>query len=176
MKSFTLILLFFLVTLTCATPAVSYAATASGDDAPINWTKGGKWSDLTRYIGTYDYSGLLEEKDVRAALKKLLGDRRTIDLQDEFAVQAPIGFENDCLILKGNPPQKGDIRRAYMTVCLHQGTINLALWNTGKTEIFTAHAQYQFLPEGLRSWIYLQDAKDGTPTEKPDNVTMIAPK
>jgi hypothetical protein len=141
------------------------------DEKPIDWKTGGKWSHLSRYIGTYDYASVLEDKAVKSQLDSMLKGQ-DINLKSEMEVSAPIGFENDCLILKGNQYHKGNEHQTYMQVCLYEGNINLAVMKKGTITVFSRANEYMYLTDGMKTWIYFQNHSTDLQT-KPDNVQFI---
>lgn len=116
--------------------------------------KKGPWSRLTQYIGTNNYDAVLGDAEVKKALDKTL-QGHTVDLKEAFEVSAPIKFEGECLALKGNPASRGDTNRAYLEVCI-SGIINLAVYENGKLSVYSQFKDYQYLSDGMRSWIYFQ--------------------
>lgn len=151
---------------------LAFAAPVMAQDEPIDWKKGGKWSALTEYIGTYDFDKVLADKDVKKELDKVL-EGRDVDLKSQFAVHGPIGFENDCLLLRGNEQSKGDTNRAYMEVCTAQGNINLALYDNGKITVFTKLDDYQYLSEGMKQWVYMQSVSIADLEKKPADLQIV---
>ncbi len=89
-----------------------------------------------------------------------------------IAVSAAIGFENDCLVLKGNQEQRGDTNRAYMEVCLNAGTINLGVFDNDQITIFSRFGDYKYMSEGMRSWVYFQNNPPAI-LDKPANVQFV---
>lgn len=164
----------YLLLLTAAFLLSFGAATLHAEDkeAPIDWKKGGKWSALTQYIGTYDYDAVLGDTNVKTELDAMLKDRN-INMGDEFAVSSPIGFENDCMILKGNRRHAGDTNNAYMEVCVGGGHINVAVRDHDKITIFTGAPDYKYMSEGLRSWVYFKNNNPGLTLKKPENVQLV---
>ncbi len=155
-----------------AVMALAFTGAANAqEEGPIDWKKGGKWSSLAEYIGTYNYDAVLKNKDLKAQL-----DKQTkgvdINLGDEFEVTAPIGFENDCLILQGSRVHKGDTNRSYLEACLFQGTVNLAVFDHGKITVYTAFKDYKYLSQGMRSWIYFQNNRPAL-NDKPENLQLV---
>lgn len=159
--------------LLAATMAVSFTGAAFAQDAvDIDWKKGGKWENLAPYIGTYKYDSVLGDKAVKAELEQITKGT-DIDLSTEFEVKAPIGFESDCLVMKGNPPHKGDTNRSYLEVCLFQGTINLAVYDHDQINVYTKFKEYHHLSDGMRSWIYFQNNSADVIRKRPDNVQLV---
>lgn len=158
--------------LTLALLAFTAPAMAEVAEAPIDWKKGGQWSALTEYIGTYETEKVFTDKKVKEELDKMLNGQK-VDLNAQFAVHGPIGFDNDCLIIRGNQEGKGDTNRAYAEVCVAQGTINLALYDSGKITVFTKFTDYQYLSEGMKRWIYLQSIPVTDLEKKPDDLQIF---
>lgn len=161
--------------LLAAAITVSFAGAASAqqDNANnIDWKKGGKWSQLAQYIGTYQYNTVLQDTAVKTELERITKGY-DIDLSAEFEVSAPIGFQNDCLIMQGNRVHKGDTNRAYLETCLFQGTVNFAVFDHDKIIIYTSFKEYRHLSEGMRNWIYFQNNPTTATTQKPDTVQMV---
>lgn len=160
--------------LLAATMALSFtgAALAQEDADAIDWKKGGKWEALAGHIGTYNYDAVLGDNGVKTELG-LLTKGASLDLSSEFEVKAPIGFENDCLVMKGNRVHKGDTNRSYLEVCLFQGTINLAIYDHADITVYTKFQNYHHLSDGMRTWIYFQNNSADTLTQRPDNVQMV---
>lgn len=149
-----------------------FAGTAQAqDEKPIDWKKGGKWSHLAQYIGTYDYAAVLKDKGVKNELDTILKGQE-VDLGKEMEVSAPIGFENDCLILKGNQYHKGNEHRSYLEVCLSEGNLNLAVLNKNTITVYSRANDYQYLTDGMRGWIYFQNHSTDLYT-KPDNLQFV---
>lgn len=147
-------------------------ASAQTDEiAAIDLKKGSVWPQLAEHIGTYHYEEVLTDPAIKKELDAMLKGQK-VDLKEELSVRAPIGFEDDCLILKGNPDREAETRRAYLQVCINKGEINLALYNSGKVTVFTKATNYDFLTNGIRTWIYFQD-KIPDITTKPDYVQVI---
>lgn len=159
--------------LLAATMAASFTGAAIAQDAvDIDWKKAGKWENLASHIGTYKYDSIFNDSAVKTELAKITKGT-DINLSSEFEVKAPIGFENDCLILKGNQPHKGDTNRSYLEVCLFQGTINLAVYDHDKITVYTDFKDYRHLSDGMRSWIYFQNNSTDVLAKRPDNVQLV---
>lgn len=135
--------------------------------------KKGAWSELAQYIGTYEYDAVLDNKHVKTQLDKLLKGQK-IDLQSLLEVSAPIGFEKDCLVLKGNPEHKGDEMRAFLEACISTEDVRLAVYKEGKITIYAASSNYTYLNDGMRTWIYFQSKQPEMFTQ-PSNVQFIVP-
>ena len=149
---------------------ISFTGAAMAEEDSLDMKKG-KWSALTQHIGTYEYDTVLNDKGVKKELDKLLKGQ-TLDLKQQFGVTAPIGFQNDCLILKGNQENQADTNRAYMEACVGEGTINLVLYNNGKINVYSQFGDYKYLSEGVRGWIAMQNDKTFI-LEKPENVQFV---
>lgn len=160
--------------LLAATMAVSFtgAAIAQEEGTDIDWKKGGKWERLAPHIGTYRYDSVLGDSAVKAELGKITKGTG-INLSSEFEVKSPIGFENDCLIMKGNQPHKGDTNRSYLEICLFEGTVNLAVYDHAKINVYTNVTGYQYLSNGMRTWIYFQNNSADALQKRPDNVQLV---
>ncbi len=141
-------------------------------DAPPDWKKTGKWSALTQYIGTYEYDKIFDDKDVKATLATMLKGR-DIDLKTEFAVSTSVGFEEDCLVLRGNRKSAAHTNSSYMQVCVSDGTINLAVQDGKTITIFTTMPDYKYMSQNVRNWIYFTNNGYKLAVEKPDNVQMV---
>lgn len=149
-------------------------AMAQDDSAnDIDWKKGA-WGDLSPYIGTYDYDAVLNDERVAAALEKQLGADMVATLTDTMQTRAPIGFQDDCLLLSGNAPASADTNAAFIAVCVYQGVVHTALQKSGDITLFTAATKYDYLPYGMKLWIYGQTNRDVL--KLPDGVSLrLAP-
>jgi len=142
------------------------------DSAPID-LKNGKWPALTQYIGTYNYDAVFGDKSVKTELDTMLKGHDT-DLQNEFGVRAPIGFENDCLILKGAQKSTANEHSSYAEICVGSGMINLAIKDKKTITIYTRSDNYQYMSDGMRAWIYFQNNDMAVAlTNKPENVQLV---
>lgn len=138
----------------------------------IDWKKGGTWSALAEYIGTYQVEDLLAEPRVKRATNAYLKGQ-SIDLNSIFNATAPIGFEDDCLILQGSPTGQADERGGYMNICIYNGETHLALKDKDGIRVYSGVSSYQFLPEGMRNWIYFNSHPDINRNIRPENVQMV---
>lgn len=140
----------------------------------IDWKSGGVWSDLSAYIGTYHYDSVLNDTRIAQALMEQLGEDALQALKDNIGTRAPIGFEDDCLLLSGNAPSAGDTHAAFVAVCLYKGVVHTALRQGNELTLYTAAGQYDFLPYALKMWVYGQKNQDVF--KLPDGVTLkLAP-
>ncbi len=150
------------------------AATLHAEDkeAPID-LKNGKWSTLTQYIGTYNYDAVFGDMNVKAELNVMLKGH-DVDTAAEFSVTAPIGFENDCLILKGAQKSKANENSSYAEICVGGGIINLAIKSEKTITIYTRSDNYQYMSDGMRAWVYFQNNDMAVPLiKKPENVQLV---
>lgn len=156
-----------------ATAMIASFSTASfaQDMAAEDTTIERKWDNLASYIGTYDYDAVLSDKNVRKSLDKALQGNK-VDLKKIFEVKAPIGFERDCLVLKGNEQHNGQSSRAYLEACLTFGNVTLAVYDAGKITVYSPLNDYQYLSDGMKQWIYFQN-NNAPLQDKPKNVQFV---
>jgi len=163
-------------TLLAAAFVIAFSAAAlqakEKEEVPPDWKKDGKWSALTQYIGTYQYDKILDDKNVKDMLGVMLKGH-DLDLKQEFNVKTSVGFENDCLILKGNRQNAASTNSSYMEVCVSNGSINLAVQDSPNITLFTALPEYKFMSDGMRGWIFFRNNGYKVAIDKPDNVQMI---
>lgn len=152
-----------------AAPAAAQETTNS-----IDWKTGGAWSDLSSYIGTYNYDAVLGDERVADALKAQLGDAVLETLHNNLATRNPIGFEDDCMLLSGNAVSAGDTQSAFVAVCIYKGVVHTALHQGNDISLFTAAEKYDYLPYAMKLWLYGQTNADVY--KLPDGVTLkLAP-
>ncbi|PZQ43431.1 MAG: hypothetical protein DI551_12205 [Micavibrio aeruginosavorus] len=151
-------------------PAAEKELTPAEEIAAVDFKKG-KLGHLAPLIGTYKYDDIWSDKTVKANFESLVKGH-DIDLKKEFAVRGPIDFTDGCLILTGNQEHSGDTNRAFMEICLGEGNIDLGIYDSGKITVYSTATQYQFLPSGIRNWVYLQD-KPMLSSPLPSNVQFI---
>lgn len=148
----------------------SFTSAALAQEKEIIDLKKGPWSRLVEYVGTNNYDAVLDDKDVKKATDKLLKGH-DVDLKTAFQVQTPIKYEGECLALSGNPQSQADTNRAYMEVCVG-GSVNLAVYNNGKVTVYATSNNYEYLTDGMRSWIYFQ-SKDIDLFAAPKDVQFV---
>ncbi len=134
----------------------------------IDWKKGA-WGDLSQYIGTYNYDAVLKDARVVDALDTLMGKEKRGNLDSSLAVQAPIGFADDCLLLSGNSSGGGN--EAFIAVCLYKGVVHAALETGSTVTLYTQAEKYEYLPGPLQMWVYLQKNPDAA--KLPDGVDFV---
>lgn len=138
---------------------------AQAQENDVDW-KVGAWSDLTPYIGTYNFDAVLDDERVAAALTAQLGAETFDTVKDSLQTRNPIGFERDCLLLSGQ-----GAHAALVAVCIYEGTVHTAL-KTGKSiTLYTALEKYEYLPYGVKIWLYDQTHKQ-IQTVIPEGVTL----
>lgn len=162
-----------LVTLTLAVAiAATGAALAQADQEGHTDWKQGAWGHLAPYIGTYEYDAVLSDPAVDEKLTATLGAQKE-HLIKNLSVHAPIGFEDDCLIMSGNAEKAGQSQKAYLNICLFAGKINAVIFDKGTISVYTARKHYEYLPQSLREWIYQAKNPDAF-TARPDYVQMMS--
>lgn len=139
----------------------------------IDWKKG-NWGHLASYIGTYDYQAVLDDPAVKAELEALTGEA-TEKLMQNLDVQAPIGFEDDCLILSGNAEHDAGQNRGFINICLYKGKIHVGLFSAPTITVYTREEKYAYLPQSLKFWAAgirnpdMLKMSEGTVLKAPEN-------
>lgn len=119
--------------------------------AGIDW-KRGPWEHLSEHIGTYHYDAVLGDRQVLAAIERLLGNKKQ-ELIERLAVYGPINFETGCLVLYGNKPHRGGVDMARLDVCLNTGRVRAAIMVNSKITVYASDPVHH-LPNGFRFWIH----------------------
>ncbi len=139
----------------------------------IDW-KTGVWGDLSQHIGTYDYATVLSDKRIAGALEAQLTPAQREALYTNLTVKAPIGFEDDCLLLSGNARSAGGQEGAFIAICLYKGAVHTALEQNAGITLFTTAEKYDYLPQALKLWIYSQKHQEALGL--PDGVNVVMPQ
>lgn len=144
-------------------------AGAQDDSQTIDWKKG-IWGDLSPHIGTYQYDAVLDAPPVAAALQALMGKDTLADIQQTMTTRAPIGFDDDCLILSQSETNAANSDSALIAVCIYKGTVHAARHKEGRIELYTKAEKYDFIPYAMKMWIYAQSHPDVL--SPPDNLDI----
>ena len=133
---------------------------------------GGSWDDLSSLVGTYDIQALLGDDRVERVLKGLNAD----DLETLFEridVTGPIGFDGDCLMVRGNMVRKGESDLGQIFVCTRTQEIHAATFSSTDLMIFTNDLSYDHLPYDFRLWIDANRLRLGLPQANENHLTAF---
>ncbi|MCK1397411.1 hypothetical protein IVB45_08000 [Bradyrhizobium sp. 4] len=141
------------VTNTRADLAMSGAPSArpSDRDGPfVDW-KNGKLGRLSSFAGTYTYDAVLDDAEVKRALKELAGEEQVKKLRAYMSGMSPIGLIGADLVLTGDAEHQGGVKEATVWISIHDGSVRAALLDAGTVTVFARDAKYEYLPEEFRN-------------------------
>jgi hypothetical protein len=142
MKSFSIA-----VTLTVTAILVVLSAPTSAQD----WKKG-KLGHLVRLIGTYNNDALLDDAQVKQAMRLVVGKDVGL-MKDNLATRGPIDFIDGNLVLTGLAPHMGGTEEAPLWVKVYDGSVRAVIMHQGKVTIYATDMRYDHLPGQLRSYV-----------------------
>ncbi|HTZ67070.1 MAG TPA: hypothetical protein VMB83_06325 [Roseiarcus sp.] len=144
MKSFSIA-----VALTVAAILVVVSTPTSAQD--VDWKKG-KLGYLVRLIGTYNSDALLDDPQVKQAMRLVVGKDVGL-LKENLAARGPIDFIDGNLVLAGQAPHMGGTEEAALWVKVYDGSARAVIMHQGKVTIYAKELQYYHLPVQFRSYV-----------------------
>ena len=136
-------------TLTVAAILVIPSTQTSAQD--VDWKKG-TLGRLAALIGTYNNDALLDDPQVKAATRLVVGKDLGL-LKENLATRGPIDFIDGNLVLKGLAPHMGGVEEAALWVKVYDGSVRAVIMHRGKVTIYAKETQYDHLPGQLRSYV-----------------------
>ena len=145
---------------------------ATSAHAEENALRQGKWGDLTRHVGTYNYDAVLNDKRVNAQLRNILSIDDLAHLKRNLKVHIPIATRDSCIILEGLAPHGGGNEEALLYVCLYRQQVLAAILSHDEVQVFTSDP-YSSLPKPFQAWVY--GTKNRDVYKQPPYVVMRMP-
>ncbi len=133
---------------------------------------GGSWENLRSFVGTRNVDSVLSDNRVELALEGLRPD----DLQsllERLATVAPIGFDGNCLIIRGNMARRGDSDVGQIFICTHTQEVHAATFSGTELTIFSNEQSYDHLPYDFRLWIDAYRLRFDLPASVENRLTAI---
>lgn len=140
------------VILLCWIAVLPSAPVHAGGGEEIDW-KEGKFGYLAQYAGTSDWFAVLDDPHVAAELSRLVGEDLA-HLRENMLAGGTVGIRDDLIIINGNRPHEANVERAFVTVSMHDGAVQAAIYSNGRTTVYTDETNYAYLNPLFRMWIH----------------------
>ena len=109
---------------------------------------------IYKYVGTYNYDGLLKEPFVEKQLRTLLGKDYGHFIETMSAIRTPIGFTDSSLSAEGARNDSPVRESAILCVDTYHLTVHVGIFSDSAMTIYTPEKTYRYLPSCLSSWVY----------------------
>ena len=126
---------------------------------------------LMSYVNTYDSQKLLTDPVVKPQLAHIMGPQLT-HLESNLDVHGPLGVDGGGLTLRGNAEHRGGEEEGFVFVDLNSGEVYACLLTNGRFEVYGKQLKFDYLPDGVRHWIFLTWASVNLKGTQPPNVVM----
>ena len=162
--------------------AAAFTAVRANVHEYTNW-KTGKLGYLSQYIGTTNYEAVFDDRFVRRAMEKLLGDNVS-HLRQNLKSRGAIDLEGPELVLWGGKPHEGNLERAVLIIDIYDGTVHAGIFSNGRTTIFSnvdketadyfePELLYGLLPEALRRFVRWDEISELIKSEPRTNFQWV---
>ena len=133
-----------------------------------------KTSALRRYVGSPDYTALLNEPTVKANLAAAAGTQLPA-LMRNLAVSGDVDRIGGALMVAGNAPHKGGEEEAVICVAEYDGKVEAALFSKSRVTVFAKDKNYEFLMRCVKDWITQVSSGHRDRIKQPANVQFANP-
>jgi hypothetical protein len=140
-----------LIAVTLTVVAILSFLSDSTSAQDVDWKKG-KLGRLAGLIGTYNNDALLDDQQVKQAMRQVVGKDVGL-LKQNLATRGPIDFIDGNLVLAGQAPHMGGDEEAAIWVKVYDGSVRAVIMHQGKVTIYAKETQYDHLPVQFRSYV-----------------------
>jgi hypothetical protein len=131
--------------------AVGFASASTA--AKADW-KEDKLGHLARYIGTSNFSAILRDPTVNAALERQVGSELP-ELMRNMGTHGMIDFIGGTLVLDGARPHETNKHGALVVVNVFSGEVFAGIFTEGKYILYTRKSDnYIFVPDPVWLWLH----------------------
>ena len=95
----------------------------------------GAWARLLQHAGSYDTDSILNDREVAAALSRLLGAERD-HLLANLSVRGAADLVSCDLVIEGNADHRGAEENGIVAISLTQGSVAAAMLSAGRIKIY----------------------------------------
>lgn len=137
------------------------------------------FSHFKSFAGDYKSNQILEDKNLKPILKKILG-KEYQHFINNLDVMGSVDLISGGIALEGNASHNGGEEMAKLDVTLYNGVVTAALLSKGKIDVYTDRSgykkqdndNYMNLPISIKDWVAVLSTELKYRFDKPTNLTF----
>lgn len=128
-----------------------------------------------QYVGTYENDRILDDPDVAAALRSLVG-REGEHLRSNIGVRGPVNLISCDLVISGNAPRMGGSEDGIVAVNVRTGAVTAAIHSEGRITVYADGDSYWAVPLAIKDWLAVVSTGNRYRFALPPNARQVGPQ